>query len=221
MGKKNYEGFRSMVREHFVGYYTENDAAHLINHADDVVDNAIHICETLGKDGWIPIAIVSGYAHDMFTVFREDHHHRAAMYLVSDEFTSLGFLGEFSENRWKYTWASQGALSHRASWVGGYYNLFAEIIAVADRGRPDLKKYYLRSYLYGLTKLGKTSEEALRHGLEHIRGKFGKNGTAKLPPLYFQFYKDEMNLIRNKVESMTLPEMEELIKEDLEELGYV
>jgi hypothetical protein len=215
------EVFRGQVRTHFISYYINNDAAHLINHADEVVENAIHICQELHKPGWIPIAIVSGYAHDMFTVYREDHHVRAAHYVVSKEFKELGFLGLSDKDDWKYDWAAQGALSHRASWKGGYHNLFAEIIAVADRGRPDLKKYYLRSYLYAITKQGKGCQEAMYHSLEHIREKFGKNGTAKLPPLYFKFYKDDMKVIREKVETMTVSEMEELIKEDIEELGYV
>lgn len=210
--------YRKSVREHFIGFYENNDAAHLINHADEVVDNALEICRVLEKPDWYKLAIVAGYGHDMYTaVNRKDHHYMAMDYILSAEFQALGFL----EGKQEHVMAAQAALTHRASWSEGYHSEFSEVLATADRGRPDLRKYYLRSYLYAITKEGKSRDDAIFHSLIHIREKFGVDGTANMPPLFFRFYKDELAIIRKKVMIMTEEEMAELIKEDVEELGYV
>ena len=182
------------------------------------MNEALGICRVMGRPEWFNMAFVAGYGHDMYTaVNRKDHHYMAMDYLLSKEFQALGFLEDHQE----HVMAAQAALTHRASWSEGYHSEFSEVVATADRGRPDLRKYYLRSYLYAITKEGKSRDDAIFHSLIHIREKFGVDGTANMPPLFFRFYRRELAIIRKKVMVMTEQEMADLIKEDVEELGYV
>ena len=94
-------------------------------------------------------------------------------------------MNEFVEN------ISKAIRCHRASYKGNRDKI-ESIVAMADRGAPNLEIYLYRSYVYGRSKLQLNQDEALVHSFFHIcQDKFGPEGYAIQDGLIPKYYPDE------------------------------
>lgn len=102
---------------------------------------------------------------------------------------------------------------HRASYKGKFSSPVSELLSSADRGKPDSLAYTLkRSYDYAV-KHGDNHEEAINHAIKHIKEKYSRNGYARIPNMYKQYYKDILIKFWDEIDNFT-PEQAKRMIED-------
>ena len=180
--------------------YSEADQAHDQLHADTVTCNAIRIA---GEDELLP-ATLSAYLHDIGCSINRDIHEKAGVTLaiiLEREYKVRLTLG-MSYDEWSMVLS--GIAEHRASYDGGYSSRVATIVACADRAPPTRPiDLYVRSYEYAKAH-GKNHHDATRHAFKHISEKFGRDGYAKYPWLYYEVYAEQLKCIHDFIDAITL-----------------
>ena len=197
--------FRSEVRGYYnKKFYVNNDAAHMIDHADEVVDGLLE----LNKEYKYPekIAILTGYIHDIFTGSnRENHHILASHYVLGRKDKYLKKLGKNDLQL-----IADAVLQHRASYKGEFTSTLSEMISVADKGKPIFIEVVKRSLKYH-----KESPNRVLEVYEHLKDKFGTYGYSKYADMYLKLYGDELKVFNKEVDDLTLRKLENIV-EDME-----
>lgn len=204
--------YTMLVRAGVFQYYKTNDLAHGIDHADAVCDLALNIYADLEKEDLSIITtrktdlvvkqiIAAAYCHDMFSKrdpsIRRDHHEKAFEFVMLAQVEWLNFFTQ--EQRTEIALACR---EHRASWKGGLSSSLSVTIAAADRGRPVLKDFLLRSYNFGKDSLGQTHHEALLHAITHIQTKFMIGGTAQYPKVWENAFMQDLSNMRDDLNKL-------------------
>lgn len=173
------------VREH----YLKNDLAHRLDHAHQVMRDAVEIAHLVTAQHLIPKLIVAAYYHDIHRANAENHHILAYDEVFSDKQFIIRVGGaETDEDIHDIALA---CMEHRGSWDGEYSGILSEIISAADRGSPEkitLNDRMRRSYLYARDSLGMSHLSAQLHAGRHIKDKFGTNGNARYSQIYRTVY---------------------------------
>lgn len=195
------------VRSEFVVFYETNDSAHQIDHADAVAYNAVKILEWMRNKGFAVkshitgMAIIAAYAHDVFSktdlAIRKVHHEKAYEFVLQ---RGVGCLESLNGD--ELLDVALACREHRASWKGEYSNLLSEIVASADRGKPNLDDYLYRAFQYGMDVYGHSLLTAPLRALFHINYKFGSNFTANVPTLWKEIYENEIIDLRKDLSEM-------------------
>lgn len=182
--------FIKRVRDFYSPYYNGIDEAHRIDHADKVVETGLVINEELSLNLDIKLIILAGYIHDMYTqVDRVNHHNLAYIHTIKEV-----------EKLWDISLMetlliADAVKEHRASGSGNFSNILSEILSTADKGKPSLVEYVIRSYKYNKNKY--YDDTAIYANiLNHLQEKFGINGYAKYPQLYNKVFKDELIILK-------------------------
>jgi len=194
----NYLFFGS-TRNKVLSMYKTNDAAHQIDHADEVVTLMLQMDKKFNLHLDKNMIIVIGYYHDIFSkedkLARKNHNNLAADYILNNN-------KEFSIfNDKELTLISKAIREHRGSYKGEFSSIYSELVSAADRGEPDLNDMIKRSFKYHFD--GLNSQKAAEEVLEHMIEKFGKNGYAKYPKLYLKFFGKKLDNLKKDIMKLT------------------
>ncbi len=177
------------IRNFVLSYYKTNDPAHQIGHADEVYQTAMEMNNKLhlwkNKED-IALAV---YLHDIFSDQRKTHHQLAHDFIMKS--TDKIFDGVDLKRR---QLIARAVLEHRASYEGEYGSKLSELVASADRGKPDLQKNIDRS-----TKYHNGNRDM---AIKHVKEKFGRSGYAKYPKIYEDFYAQELEKRYREIDKM-------------------
>lgn len=106
---------------------------------------------------------------------------------------------------------ASAVLKHRASYKGERNGL-EEIVAMADRGAPNLEVYLYRSYVYGRTKMGLSINDSIGHSFLHILvEKFGEEGYGFADGLIEKYYPNEYRAFCERRDSLTVKEYKNMV----------
>jgi len=195
--------------EKALGEYALNDAAHLQDHAVNVVLEADKIIDRF-EELWPyrRVILTAALLHDVKChVNRDKHHILGALavfreYLLGNDKTKDTFTAE------EITMIEEAVLEHRASWKHKRSHDVSECVAAADRGKPDLFSYMRRAirYRYAQVPAGTVmSEESIRRivhdSVTHMSEKFGDHGYAwnTIPKYTKLMYDREIESIQDSV----------------------
>ena len=177
----------SALKELVRPYYDDNDAAHRMDHCEEVVSNIDYVCRSIAVTPYVHrLATIAAYAHDVHSDQRKNHHTLAGEWVLNQS-EYLQDLFDIDEADVKTI--AKACEEHRASYNGEYSNLVSEILSAADRG--PVKPLFVilrRSYAYATGKLGKTSPDAKVHAMEHMKDKFGRDGYAVRNEVWYKAY---------------------------------
>lgn len=182
------ENFRRDVREFYKEHYRDGDAAHLIDHADDVCDLALKINTDLDEK----LIILAAYLHDMFNATNRAIHNELAFEYVLK--AQDKFLTQLSKD--ELHTVAHAVLEHRASFKGEFYSKLSELISAADRGLPNLEAIVVRSM-----KFNNANADDV---YAHIKDKYGSGGYAKYPDVYREIFKEELEAFQKLADGLTV-----------------
>lgn len=210
--------------------YDLNDPAHMRQHAIDVVCHADEIIkkypDTL-ESSRITI-ITAALLHDIKChVDRDLHHVLGAMCVEKMLFNyDIKIMIEVQEDRrhldedciTQLSWdeveeIKMAILAHRASWTHKRGSVVSDVVAAADRGKPDMFKYIRRAVLFraahvdeSVLPLSKQMKLSIvNESIQHIKEKYGSGGYVykSLPRYTGLMYNKELENIRLTLECDT------------------
>jgi len=166
--------------------YKNNDDAHKIGHALDVMYEALRLNEVCGfKVPHIQIILASLFHDTYSSEDRHAHHLKGARYysILSpvfnlDKKTNDAIIAAIRE--------------HRASYTGVRKSNLSKLISTADIGKPDLKNMIERSLKYNKGDMGEV--------IKHMKEKFGRDGYANYSPIYKEIYKKEIEKLWDEID---------------------
>jgi len=185
-------------------FYKSNDAAHGIDHADDVYELALYTNQKLELGVSDHLIEIAAYYHDIYstdpTINKNDRRmhntlaHNYVMQAAEWPFAAL----TLDERKL----VAHAVLEHRASFKGNFYSALSEIISTSDRGKPDAEAIILRSLQYQGGKV-----DACVNVLNHMVEKFSSTGYAKYPQMYSEVFGDELTVMRECMDTLTLQDV--------------
>lgn len=181
-------------------FYAKNNKGHALDHAEDVIRDAVAIYETLepGPIFDVKCAIIAAAYHDSALSLGRVGHESAAAKLVRARPCELtrALTAEQLEL------CACACAEHRASYKGEYTSLLSAVVSAADRGRPR-STMFLVQRLVNCFEAGRTLEESTAIALKHLTGKYGTTGYARYPGLYRDLYAAELAVQQAEVDQLT------------------
>lgn len=181
-----------------------NKNSHGTGHIYDVVEQSLNIMKknNISKD-LLNTVLLSAVLHDCTRDVDKEKHESSAEIFIKELGKINKTFNQFMINsKTNYKLVLNAIREHRASYKGEFSSIVSEIISSADRGNPESLDYKIeRSFNYA-KEHGKNSKEAWIHAIDHMKEKFGRNGYQKLPKLYIDFYKDEIEELWNKIDNL-------------------
>ncbi|MEQ5215984.1 HD domain-containing protein [Proteus terrae] len=185
-----------------------NDKAHQPDHVLGVTLEAERMVEDNPElHPHKSIIITAAFLHDIGCCLDRDTHH-----LIGAEAVMLDEWIRSKFNLDERKLISGAILKHRASWTGDDRTDIEDVVAAADRGEPNLKRYIKRACLYrygqyeaerGVNcKVTETEvDEIINASIEHLRDKFGRDGYVwdKYPRYGLKYYSRLINEIKEKL----------------------
>lgn len=168
-----------------------NDPAHNVDHVYKVCKLALKLCDQQGMSNDDTKIILAGaLMHDLGCRYDRDDHH----------FISYGMSFTYIEAEawWVFTdeeklLVGRACLEHRASYKGKHTSVHSMLVALADRGVPDIDLYIKRAILFRLDK--GLDDDILREEVyKHLLEKFSP-GTGNVwnnyPSLGLELWQNE------------------------------
>lgn len=206
-------GFIKELVKDFIG---GNDSAKVIlvetlyGNAKDKAHGTEHIYNVLADAKMLKGSNLNTYEtlavifHDCGNEVDRDEHHNIGAEYINDILKELNYKDRDV--------VKMAIKEHRASYKGEFFSEVSELLSSADRGKPDNLAYTLkRSYDYAV-KHGDSHEDAILHAVDHIEAKYGRNGYAKFPPLYLNFYKSTIHKFWDDIDKLTVEKAKYMIK---------
>lgn len=186
--------FFNEVYEKVLPYYEKNDPSHQIDHALKVSDTALEMArqEISNIDTDINIfntVFVTGMLHDIKAHNREKHHEEAVNELLFGKL-NIWFKKLCKEYNLPIKNILFAIYEHRASYEGEFSSIISEIISSADRNEPNIETWLKRAKYSGIN-------DNINDAIDHVIKKMGRNGYARLPEIYKNFYKDKLEEFYN------------------------
>lgn len=176
-------------------FYEKNDAAHGLDHIEEVHSLAIKMARSIVYTR-LDLIMLAVYFHDtMVHNGRVDHELKARDLVLSKECNFL-FENICKQDR---ELVAQAVAEHRASYTGKFTSVLSEIVSSADRGIPDFKSIYERSLEYASAHGFKDPKS---YTVEHMIKKYGRNGYANYPILYKNYFKKELEAMWCKIDKL-------------------
>lgn len=127
-----------------------------------------------------------------------------------------GLLAEY-KGKFSTEQVLNAILEHRGSFTGERIGLVSNIVAAADRGRPNAAVLFMRAYVYTKEVNDVCHDVAVQHAIEYNKGKYGYKGYARMRDnrLLMKYYPDDAVAIEKVFEEATV----ELVIESLTKLG--
>ena len=168
--------------------YAANDRGHQRDHFIDVESLALEMNQRM-KLGCDPTHITTvAWTHDLFAWSRKNHHVLSAEWIRT---TDHPLIQQFDHGDRQAISAANAC--HRASFRGIFPTVLSELMSSADRGSPgNLRDEILRSVEYSETYLGMNIHDALLRAVVHQQEKYGRNGYAKIPDIYYTYFESQM-----------------------------
>ena len=186
----------------------QNDKAHQPDHVLGVTLEAERIIDDNPElERYRFEIITAAFLHDIgCRVDRATHHEIGASYAMDDEYLSS------KVNRRSRVIIAGAILKHRASWVGSDRSDVEDVVAAADRGEPNIKRYLKRACLYRYGQYESERgvdcsvteaevDEIVNASIDHLRDKFGPDGYvwAKYPRYGLKYYSKVIKEIKDKL----------------------
>ena len=173
--------FRSLIDPEILLYtetrvipeYEQNDPAHGVEHARYVVKRAILFGKEVKAD--INLCFLAAAWHDsMHHVDRKNHEMLSATAFYNDEFLRKKLT------LWDMKLVREAIEDHRSSLKGEPRSIYGRILSTADR-TTDYKMAIKRTDKFLKRHNPEmTLEERIKTSYEYIKGKYGKDGHAKV-----------------------------------------
>jgi HD superfamily phosphodiesterase len=213
----------SDIREMVLGMYLRNDAAHQIDHADEVYNNMLVIIEKLNINIDEREVVIAAYFHDCFSSTRNrDRHEQLAGDYIRTHFNRLFsslFLEKNKEelNEVKLR-VSNAIREHRASYKGERISNLSNVLAVADRGfisKNRVKEIAIRSFQYNRAR-SENVEKIYENVFEHIVDKFSRSGYAfdNVPKYFMDINSENIEYMWDEIDNLTLKKVKKMIGEE-------
>ena len=200
---------RDELRDFYKKFYDENDNAHKIDHADEVVDAALHIVRELQLPLNKNIVMLTAYLHDIYRgVSKKGHHIMAFKYVMEEKHDP--FL-QYYHSSIRYTIA-KACLEHRGSFKGEFSSLLSEVISAADRGKFTVESAIKRSYKYHMSSAHASGGDPIENVYNHVKNKYGTKGYARFPSLYSKVY--DLDTARKHIDELTINDVREVIERE-------
>lgn len=192
MKDEDVSALRSRIRKHVSGLYAVMDAAHGLDHVDQVCDTALRLCKVIKRPQLMPEAIVASYFHDMFADRGMTHPQDAHDWVLEHPQVVKHLIDTTDKGVMRI---AKACLEHDISYQGDYSSLLSEVIATADIGRPsNTIDRYRRAYLYARTTLNHSTDRAIDYAVHDVDRKYGPEGTVVYPRLYNKVFAKELQL---------------------------
>jgi len=190
---------RDFYNEHF---YSENDAAHNLEHVDAVYAESLALRERLDMDIPDDSLIMAVYTHDIFsTLNRARHHVLAHDYVLS---RSNKYFRMFSDDELRDI--AIAVFYHRASVTPtNELTSLQRVVRLADRGKPDINRIAKRSLSYTIAK---GSSNPIEVSMKHIKDKYGRGGYAASDLDYQATYGPELLEMWEIMDTLDVAQME-------------
>lgn len=182
----------------------ENDVAHNVDHIYAVVNHGFELAHRTDRKYKLSHAekamVLAGcLMHDLGCRYDRETHHQIAYgmsYRLLDQFAPEMFSPEQKKI------IALSCLEHRASWRGGCSNLISVLVALADRGKPDMDNYIKRSLLFRMDKPYDTDIELIQYVYDHLKEKIASGGYMwkSYPEIGWLIYPDEIDRIQKLVD---------------------
>lgn len=176
-----------------------NDDAHNVEHVYAVIKHGLELASRTDKKYRLKHAekamVLAGcLMHDLGCRYDRDNHHLIAYgmsFRLLDQFAPELFSPEQKEK------IAVACLEHRASWKEGCSNLISVLVALADRGKPDMHNYILRSILFRMGKPYDTDIDIIQYVYDHLKDKITSNGYMwkSYPEIGWLIYPNEIKEI--------------------------
>jgi hypothetical protein len=203
------ENIKSAVESYYQAEIARNDTAHNLDHIRSVAEKVIVIRKDLYPDNpeFDYLLILCAYLHDLKChVSRKMHNELASEYILThyktDKFLKELCLGDVKR-------IANAVYLHRSSIELDEMNPkhkdpLVLILRLADKNRPELREMLKRSL-----KFNKYNAEGV---LNHLKEKFSRNGYASKDKHYAEYYKKDLEQLWNKIDKLTLRNMERYSK---------
>lgn len=187
-------------------YIKASDAAHNEEHIRAVVLGADSLCDMEGIVDRLQI-ITAALLHDVGCSIKggRDGHHIYSTHIAK------GLLSDYPELCTDSM--IKAIIEHRASFTGVRSGITSNIVAAADRGRPNAPVLILRAYLYTKEINDVDHDTAVRHALDYNVSKYGSNGYARMRDnsLLMKYYSKEAIDIESIFDNATVDYVEECL----------
>lgn len=184
--------------------YYNNSKSHGLDHVREVSRRALEI-----KYGYPDIdfecndimIILAGLFHDIMSEQNREHHETVGAEIFLKEIKKFTFIDILSEE--EINKVAEAITQHRASYKGKYSNKFCELMAAADRDKPDLFKIIRRSYNFIRENDSRLKEEEILEEVKkHLIDKFSRDGYMKYPEFYAKIYELELNCLWDDIDML-------------------
>lgn len=180
---------------HCIESYTHNDPCHNVGHMLQVLKEAEYFCtKDIRLDNRDKKLLYTAILmHDLGCRYDRKTHHLIS-YGMS--FGLMENLGEGFYNKDEMMVVALAVKEHRSSGDGAYSTIISELVALADKGKPDINKYITAACLYRknlkIPRIFKVESVA-----RHIEDKFSEKGYCwkTYPTLGMKLYKDEIDVL--------------------------
>lgn len=184
--------------------YYSSSKSHGLDHVREVAKRALEIkyaypdidfeCDDI-------MIIFAGLFHDIMSETNRENHHTVGAEVFLKEIKNYKFFDLLTEDQLDKV--AEAITQHRASYKGEYSNKFCELMAAADRDKPDLFKIIRRSYNFIRENNSQLKEEEILEEVKkHLIDKFSRDGYMKYPEFYAKIYELELNCLWDDIDML-------------------
>lgn len=191
---------RKAIIQQFSSVWELNDKAHQKEHFEDVFQCGMILNTELELNYEPKLILFAAYFHDMFAWSRNNHHEMSFHWVHTTDHKLI--LDNLSPHEtMMVAWACN---QHRASFRGSFKSNFCELINSADRGVPGDVMHMLHRAVKYREKLHPemSDDERMAGAIAHLKEKYGDNGYARYPDMYFKIFGKELDVIRKQIASL-------------------
>lgn len=174
MSKELNKELKEYIEAEIFPQYNKNEAGHGINHIKTVMDRSLKFAKDYDVD--INMVYTIAAYHDIgHHIDRKRHEIISAEMFMKDENMKKFFNAEERKI------IKEAIEDHRASSDHEPRTIYGRIVSTADRTIIDIDTTIRRSYSYGKRNyLELSEEEQIERIYNHLKGKYGENGYAKV-----------------------------------------
>lgn len=175
--------------------YTHNDPCHNVGHMLGVLKEAEYFCtKDIKLDSRDKKLLYTAILmHDLGCRYDRKTHHLIS-YGMS--FKLMEELGQGFYDKDEMMIVALAVKEHRSSGDGKYSTIISELVALADKGKPNLDKYITAAVLYRKNlKIPRIFK--IQSVINHLVDKFSESGYCwdSYPSLGRKLYKDEIDVL--------------------------
>lgn len=195
---------RSLIKKYKVEFKTVLDKAygdsqsHGWDHIDGVVNKAIYFKNKYNIKVDYDEVILSALFHDIYNDENRKEHHELAAKWVEASIHPI-----FNSDKEKKKRIANAIREHRASYTGDYYSPLSELLATADREKPNLEDIIARMYKFQIDKkLNLTHKEILAEIVQHLKEKYSRTGYIQYTNMFMIEHKNDLTIMLETIDKI-------------------